>query len=80
LGKEAVLAALKRAAEDVDFYSQLAEDYTAALRGYDLTSEEAMRIGTGDLRWIQSYIGAKVDEQIVDKVFIPLLSREVYEP
>jgi hypothetical protein len=78
MSKEAVMTDLKRAAEDIGFYCQLAEDYTVALKGHDLTPEEAMRIGTGDLRWIQSHIGSKVDEQIVERVFIPLLSREAW--
>ncbi|OEU44324.1 MAG: hypothetical protein BBJ60_01385 [Desulfobacterales bacterium S7086C20] len=32
--------------------------------------------GTGDVRWIESHIGAKVDQRLMERVFIPLLSRE----
>ena len=76
MSKEAVLAILKRATEDTDFYSQLAQDYATALKDYDLTPQETIAIGTGDVRWIESHIGAQVDQRLVEKVFIPLLSRE----
>ena len=76
MSKEAVLAVLERATEDTDFYSKLAQDYATALREYDLTPQEVVAIGTGDVRWIESYIGAKVDKPLMEKVFIPLLSRE----
>ena len=71
MSKEAVLAVLKRAMEDVDFYCQLAHDYATALKNYDLTPEETIAIGTGDVRWIESHIGDKVDQQLMEKVFIP---------
>jgi len=76
MSEEAVLAVLKRATEDVGFYSQLAEDYATALKEYDLTPQETIAIGTGDIRWIESHIGAKVDQRLMERVFIPLLSRE----
>lgn len=76
MSKEIVLAILKRATEDIGFYGQLAEDYATALKEYDLTPQETIAIGTGDVRWIESHIGAKVDQQLMDRFFIPLLSRE----
>ncbi len=76
MSKEAVLAILKRATEDIGFYVQLAEDYATALKEYDLTPQETIAIGTGDVRWIDSHIGAKVDQRLMERVFIPLLSRE----
>lgn len=76
MSKETVLAVLERAAEDTTFYSQLAEDYTKALQDYDLTSGEQMVLGYGDVKWIESHIGKKLDERIMAKVMIPLLSRE----
>jgi len=76
MSKEAVLAVLKRAMEDTDFYSQLAQDYATALKDYDLTPQETIAIGTGDVRWIESHIGAKVNQRLMEKLFIPLLSRE----
>jgi len=78
MSKEAVRAVLKRATEDIGFYTHLAQDYAATLKDYDLSPEEAMRIGTGDVRWIESYLDAKVDPQVIEKVFIPILSREVW--
>ena len=78
MSKEIVLAVLKRAAEDVDFYGQLAQDYATALKDYDLSPEETIAIGTADVRWIESHIGTKVDQRLIEKVFIPLLSREAW--
>lgn len=76
MSKEAMLAVLEKAAGDVTFYSQLAEDYVKALQNYDLTQEERTALATGDMRWIESHIGRKLDERIMSKVMIPLLSRE----
>lgn len=76
MSKEAILAVLKRATEDTGFYGQLALDYATALKDYDLTPQETIAIRTGDVRWIESHIGAKVNQQLMEKVFIPLLSRE----
>ena len=70
------MTVLEKAAEDTNFFGQLAQDYATALKEYDLTSEEAVAIGTGDMRWIESHIGAPVGQQLMEKVFIPLLSRE----
>ncbi len=76
MSKEAILAVLNRAAEDISFYSQLAQDYDTVLKEYDLTPQETVAIGTGDMRWIESHIGAKVNQRLIEKFFIPLLSRE----
>jgi len=76
MSKEAVLAVLKRAAEDTSFYSQLVQDYTTVLKEYDLTPRGTIAVGTGDVGWIESHIGVKVDQRSMEKVFIPLLSRE----
>jgi hypothetical protein len=74
--KEAVLVVLERAADDIAFYSQLAEDYANALQEYDLTWEERGALACGDVRWIESHVGRKLDERVTAKVLIPLLSRE----
>ena len=76
MSKEAVLAVLKRATEDTSFYGQLAEDYATALKEYDLTPQETVAIGTGDVRWIESHTGVRVEQQLMERVFIPLISRE----
>jgi len=76
MSKEVVLAVLARATEDPDFYGNLAQDFASALGEYDLTFEEVVAIGTGDVRWIESHTGGKIDQQSMEKVLIPLLSRE----
>ncbi len=76
MNKEAVLSVLERAAEDVTFYGQLAEDYAKAVQDYDLTRKKRAVLISGDVRWIESHIGRKLDERLMTKVMIPLLSRE----
>ncbi len=76
MSKEAVLAVLEMATEDTTFFSRLSEDYAKALQNYDLTREERTALATGDVRWIESHIGRKLDERIMSRVLIPLLSRE----
>jgi len=76
MSREAVLAVLERAAEDTSFFSQLAQDYATALKEYELTSEERVALSTGDVRWIESHIGASIEQQLMERFFIPLLSRE----
>jgi len=76
MSKEAILTVLERAAGDTSFVGQLAQDYAVALKEYDLTTQEVLAIGTGDVRWIESHIGAPIEQQLMEKVFIPLLSRE----
>ncbi len=71
MSKEAVLAVLGRATEDITFYSQLAEDYAKALQDYDLTRQEQAALISGDVRWIESHIGRKLDEGLMTKVVIP---------
>ena len=75
MSKEAVLAVLRRASEDISFYSRLSEEGSKALLDYDLIWQEQAALTCGDLRWLESYIG-KLDSKIVEKVIIPLLSRE----
>lgn len=76
MSREVVLSVLNRAAEDVEFFGQLVENPDAALRDYDLSWEEKAALTTGDVRWIESYIGRKLDERLMRNVMIPLLSRE----
>ena len=76
MSKEAILTVLEKAAEDTGFFSQLSQDYAVALKEYDLTTQEIVAIGTGDVRWIESHIGAPIKQQLMEKVIIPLLSRE----
>ncbi len=76
MSREAVLTVLERAAEDTSFFSLLAQDYATALKEYELTSEERVALSTGDVRWIESHIGTPIEQQLMERVFIPLLSRE----
>lgn len=76
MSREAMLKVLEKAADDIKFYTQLAEDPQAALEGFDLTSEEKAALSSGDQRFIESHLGRKVDERIEKSVLIPLLSRE----
>lgn len=76
MSKEAVLAVLDKATEDITFYGQLAEDYAKVLQDYDLTWEERASLASGDVRWIEFHIGKKLDERMMKRVLIPLLSRE----
>ena len=76
MSKEAILTILERAAEDTSFFSQLSQDYTVALKEYDLSPEEVLAIGTADVRWLESHIGTPFSQQLMENVLIPLLSRE----
>ncbi len=76
MSREAIFTVLERAAEDTSFFSQLAQDYDTALKEYELTSEERVALATGDVRWIESHIGAPIEQQLMERFFIPLLSRE----
>ncbi len=73
---EAMLEVLERAADDMAFYSRLAQDPQTLLKYYTLTSEERCAVTYGDVRFIESRIGRKLDKKIMDEVMIPLLSRE----
>ena len=71
-----MLEVLERAASDIAFYGLLAEDPQAALSGFDLTPEERTALSYADVRFIESRTGKKLDIEIMEKVMIPLLSRE----
>lgn len=76
MSREAMLEVLQRAAHDGIFYTQFVEDSQATLKDFDLTSEERAALSSGDVRFIESRIGRKLDEELMEKVLIPLLSRE----
>ena len=58
----AVLAVLDRAAQDNEFFAQLAANPVEALKEYDLTAEEKAAILSGDVRKIEKWVG-KLDER-----------------
>lgn len=62
-GKEAILAVLRRAAEDSDFLAQLADNPGKALEGYSLTSEEKAALASGDIRKVEAWVG-KLDKRL----------------
>ncbi|GAJ19859.1 unnamed protein product, partial [marine sediment metagenome] len=46
------------------------------LKDFDLTSEERAALISGDVKFIESHTGRKLDKRVMEKVIIPLLSRE----
>ncbi len=76
MSTKVMLEVLERAANDIDFYAQLAEKGSVVLEGLDLTMEEKAALVSGDQQFIESRIGSKVDKRIEEKVLTPLLSRE----
>ena len=62
-GREAILAALARAADDSDFLARLAENpYETLNEYYTLTQEEMVALVTGDIKKIESWLG-KLDKR-----------------
>ena len=62
-GREAILAALARAADDSDFLAQLAENpYETLNEYYTLTQEEIAALVSGDIKKIESWLG-KLDKR-----------------
>lgn len=57
MSKKSVLAVLERAACDDKFIGQLTDDFAEAVKDYNLTSEEAAALSSGDVRWIEAHIG-----------------------
>ncbi len=61
-GREAILAALARAAEDAEFLAQLAEKpYETLTQYYTLTAEEVAALVSGDIKKIEGWLG-KLDK------------------
>ena len=62
-GKEAILAALARAADDSDFLARLAENpYETLNEYYILTQEEMAALVSGDIKKIEGWLG-KLDQR-----------------
>ena len=60
---EEVLKVLERAAEDTDFVVNLFYQGAGALEEYDLTGAEKLAVLTGDVKWIESYVGRLTPKQ-----------------
>ena len=76
MSREAVLAILEKAVEDIDFFGKLVQDHSSTLEGYDLIKDERIAVITRDVHRIESNLGRKLDERLMSRLFIPLLSRE----
>jgi len=64
VGREELVAVLKRAATESDFLARLAENpYEALKEYYSLTAEEAAALASGDIKKIESWVG-KLDEKL----------------
>jgi len=62
-GREPILAALARAADDSDFLARLAENpYVTLNEYYTLTQEEMAALASGDIKKIESWLG-KLDRR-----------------
>ncbi len=62
-GRQAVLAVLARAADDQKFLARMADNSSAALQEYDLTSEQRAALSGGDQGLIESWVG-KLDARL----------------
>jgi hypothetical protein len=57
MSKQDLQAALERAIDDPSFRSQLANDPTAALAGYDLTTDERNALMSADQGQLEQHLG-----------------------
>jgi hypothetical protein len=58
LCRDEVLRVLDRAAHDTDFIAQLTYFGSDALESYAITDEAKAALLSGDIRWIESQVGA----------------------
>jgi ActR/RegA family two-component response regulator len=63
--REEVMRALDRAYQDNDFWRDLAENGSEALKDYQLSSKAKAAIVSGDLNWLQRNIGKLSEEQLM---------------
>ena len=63
--KREVSQVLNRTADDKDFWRELMENGSAALEGYNLSSEAKAAIASGDLRWINENVGELTQKQLM---------------
>jgi hypothetical protein len=62
-GKEAILEILGRAADDHTFLARLADNPAKVLKNYNLTSEEAAAVASGDIKRLETWCG-KLDKRL----------------
>ncbi len=75
MSTETILDVIKKSVENIVFYALLAKNPRAALKDFDLTMEEKAALSYGDMQFIESRTGTKLDGETIKKVIIPLLSR-----
>jgi len=63
--KREVSQILNRTAEDSDFWTDLMENGSIALEGYQLSTEAKAAIISGDLKWINEKIGELTQKQLM---------------
>ncbi|MDH4269030.1 MAG: Os1348 family NHLP clan protein [Dehalococcoidia bacterium] len=64
VGREELVAVLRRAATESDFLARLAENPQEALKEYySLTAEEIAALASGDIKRIESWVG-RLDEKL----------------
>ena len=61
--KDQVLAVLERAAHDAAFVGELFYKGADALEEYELTKHEKLALLTGDIQWIESFVGKLTKDQ-----------------
>ncbi len=64
MSREAVLAVLERGARDTIFLAELADRPGEALKAYELDSQEAAVLASGDIRALEEWFG-KLDERLL---------------
>jgi hypothetical protein len=64
VGREELVAVLRRAARESEFLARLAENPHEALKEYySLTAEEVAALASGDIKRIESWVG-QLDEKL----------------
>jgi DNA-binding NtrC family response regulator len=61
--KDAIIAVLKRAAEDSAFIEKLTNSGSEALKDYDLAPDEEAALLSGDVVWLEKHVG-KLDDKL----------------
>ncbi|MBE0583655.1 MAG: response regulator [Desulfofustis sp.] len=63
--KRELISVLDRTADDDDFWKDLMENGSAALKNYQLSSEAKAAITSGDLAWINQNVGELTQKQLM---------------
>jgi DNA-binding response OmpR family regulator len=74
--KQEVMRILERATQDTDFWGDLLENGSNALKDYQLSRSARAAIISGDLDWLQKNVGELTKEQV--ELILSRLEREVW--